>query len=249
MKLPKETKNGTSRGAAAAAPAPAPAPAPAAGHGRWYGDACGTAFAMELLGERWALLVVRELMLGPRRFSDLRAQLPGISAKVLTERLGALEAAGVLGRRMLPPPGKVQVYELTPWGLAAEPLIQELGRWAAQSRAHDPRLPLSPVSLMLSLRTMLDRDACVRFSGRIGFVIGEDSFIAEPQGRELPVRRAAVEGADAVFCAPTADVIAAGIYAGVGWETLEAESGLAITGDRSLALAFAAMFVLPPPLD
>lgn len=238
MMLPKETKNATNRGSAT----------PASGHGRWYNDACGTAFAMELLGERWALLVVRELMLGPRRFSDLRAQLPGISAKVLTERLGALEAAGVLARQTLPPPGKAQVYGLTAWGLAAEPLIQELGRWAAQSRAHDPRLPLSPVSLMLSLRTMLDREACARFAGRIGFEIGEDSFLAEPQGRELPIRRADTASADAVFRAPSADVIAAGIYAGVPWPDLEAGAGLAITGNRALALDFAALFSLPPPL-
>ncbi len=220
----------------------------ATGHGRWYNDACGTAFGLEVIGERWALLVVRELMLGARRFSDLRAALPGISAKVLTERLAALEGSGVIVRRMLPPPGKAQVYELTPWGLAAEPLIQELGRWAAQSSAHDPRLPLSAVSLMLSLRTMLDREACAAFSGRIGFVIGEESFVAEPRGRDLPIRRGDAEAADAVFRAPSADVIAAGIYAGVPWDELEAGAGLAITGDRARALAFTAMFALPPPL-
>ena len=71
-------------------------------HGKWYQDACGTAFAMELIGERWSLLIVRELMLGGRRFSDLRASLPGISAKVLTERLASLEQAGVLVRRNPP---------------------------------------------------------------------------------------------------------------------------------------------------
>ena len=218
------------------------------GHGRWYNDACGTAFGLEVIGERWALLVVRELMLGARRFSDLRSALPGISAKVLTERLTALEATGVAARRMLPPPGKAQVYELTAWGLAAEPLIQELGRWAAQSSAHDPRLPLSAVSLMLSLRTMLDPEACAAFSGRIGFVIGEERFVAEPAGRELPIRRGDPEGVDAVFHAPSADVIAAGIYAGVPWEELEAGAGLAITGDRARALAFARLFSLPPPL-
>jgi len=218
------------------------------GHGRWYNDACGTAFGLEVIGERWALLVVRELMLGARRFSDLRAALPGISAKVLTERLTALEATGVAARRMLPPPGKAQVYELTVWGLAAEPLIQELGRWASQSSAHDPRLPLSAVSLMLSLRTMLDPEACAAFSGRIGFVIGEERFVAEPAGRELPIRRGDPEGVDAVFHAPSADVIAAGIYAGVPWEELEAGAGLAITGDRARALAFARLFSLPPPL-
>lgn len=235
MELPKETKNTTSRAGA--------------GHGRWYNDACGTAFALEVIGERWALLVVRELMLGPRRFSDLRAALPGISAKVLTERLGALELAGVLVRRMLPAPGKAQVYALTAWGLAAEPLMQELGRWAAQSRAHNPRLPLSPVSLMLSLRTMLDRAGLARFRGRIGFVIGDDTFLAEPAGDELPIRRAdSTESADAVFAAPSAAVLAAGIYAGIPWETLEAEAGLVIGGDRALALSFARLFGLPPPL-
>jgi len=238
MQLRKETKSGTSRGAA-----------PAVGHGRWYNDACGTAFGLEVIGERWALLVVRELMLGARRFSDLRSALPGISAKVLTERLAALEAAGVLVRRILPPPGKAQVYALTPWGLAAEPLIQELGRWAAQSSAHDPRLPLSAVSLMLSLRTMLDRDGLAPFARkRIGFVIGAESFLAEPQGRELPIRRAGVDEADAVFRAPGADVIAAGIYAGVPWWTLARDSGLAITGDSALAVRFARLFRLPPPL-
>ncbi|HEY6963932.1 MAG TPA: hypothetical protein VI407_01840, partial [Erythrobacter sp.] len=86
------------------------------------------------------------------------------------------------------------------------------------------------------------------FTGRIGFVIGEESFMAEPHGRELPIRRAGVDGADAVFRAPTADVIAGGIYAGVPWDELEASGALAITGDRARALAFAAMFALPPPL-
>src|SRR5688572_1712143 len=85
-------------------------------HGKWYADACGTAFAMELVGERWSILIIRELMLGGRRFSDLRASLPGISAKVLSERLGGLEQAGVLVRRKLPPPAATQVYELTEWG-------------------------------------------------------------------------------------------------------------------------------------
>ena len=78
-------------------------------HGRRYEDACGTALGLEILGERWALLVVRELMLGPKRFGDLRASLPGLSANVLTQRLEGLEAAGVLVRRRLPPPASVQV--------------------------------------------------------------------------------------------------------------------------------------------
>ncbi|HSJ77341.1 MAG TPA: helix-turn-helix domain-containing protein [Erythrobacter sp.] len=217
-------------------------------HGRWYNDACGTAFALEILGERWALLVLREMMLGPRRFSDLRAALPGISAKVLTERLAALEGSGVVARQALPAPGKGQAYCLTAWGEAAEPLVQELGRWAAQSSAHNPRLPLSAVSLMLSLRTMLDREACAKAAGTVGFAIGDEEFVAEPAGRELPIRRGKVKAADAVFRAASADMVAAGIYAGVPWEELEAQGALSIEGDRALALRFAGLFRLPPPL-
>ncbi|GGD98632.1 transcriptional regulator [Tsuneonella deserti] len=192
--------------------------------------------------------MVRELMLGARRFSDIRASLPGISAKTLTERLASLEKAGVVVRRKLPAPGKAQVYELTEWGYAAEPLLQEAGRWAAQSSAHNPLLPLSSVSLMLSMRTMVDKRNVGSIKGRIGFVIGEDSFVAEPDHGRLPIRRADVAGADAVFRAHEASPLAAGIYAGVPWEHLEREAGVAIEGNRSLALRYAALFSLPPKL-
>ena len=218
-------------------------------HGKWYGDACGTAFAMELVGERWSLLIVRELMLGARRFSDIRASLPGISAKVLTERLGSLEDARVLAKRQLPPPGKAQVYELTEWGYSAEPLIQEAGRWAARSSAHDPTLPLSPVSLMLSMRTMVDKARIGEVEGRrIGFVIGDESFVAEPGHGALPIRRGDADAADAVFRTHDAAVIAGGIYAGVPWEQLEREAGLVIEGDRELALRYVSLFALPPKI-
>ncbi len=100
---------------------------------RWYEDACAAAHALDLVGERWALLVMRELIFGPRRFSDLRGSLPGISANVLTQRLEGLEAAGVLRRRRLAPPAAAQVYELTEWGRESEPIFQALGRWAARS--------------------------------------------------------------------------------------------------------------------
>src|ERR687889_1230549 len=116
---------------------------------RRYDDACAAAHALDLVGERWALLVMRELMLGPRRFRDLKASLPAISANVLTQRLEGLEAAGVLVRRKLPPPASAQVYELTAWGRESEPIFQALGRWAARSPAHDPGLPFSTASLLL----------------------------------------------------------------------------------------------------
>lgn len=221
----------------------------ASGHGRWYKDACGTAFALEIVGERWALLVVRELMLGGRRFSDLRASLPGISAKVLTERLGSLEEAGVVSRRLLPPPASAQVYELTAWGYAAETLIQEAGRWAAQSSAHDPSLPLSPVSLMISFRTMVPVEKLAAFANfTIGFVVGGEEFVIEPTDRALPIRRGDARAADAVFRAAQASAVAAGVYAGVPWPDLEREGAVSIEGDRALAIRFAGLFSLPAKL-
>src|SRR3954468_5553856 len=117
---------------------------------RRYDDACGTAHALDLIGERWALLVMRELMLGPKRFSDIRADLPGISANVLTQRLEGLERDGIVVRRRPPPPASGQVYELSEWGYQSLPVMGALGRWAVRSPGHDPGQHFSAVSLMLS---------------------------------------------------------------------------------------------------
>ena len=116
-------------------------------------------------------------MMGPKRFGDLRPSLPGISANVLTQRLEGLEAAGVLGRRKLPPPAAAQVYELTAWGYESEPIFQALGRWAARSPTHDPTLPFSAASLLLSLRTMLDPARARGIDAKIGFRLGDETYL------------------------------------------------------------------------
>lgn len=143
---------------------------------RTYDDACGTAHGLELIGDRWALLVIRELMLGPRRFSQLRTDLTGISANVLTQRLGELEERGLLVKRRLPPPANVQVYELTEWGLEAEPVVQALGRWATRSPGHDPTLPVSGVSMMMSLKGMIDSDKARGLNAHLNFRFGADRY-------------------------------------------------------------------------
>lgn len=215
---------------------------------RWYDDACGTAHALELVGERWSLLIVRELMFGPRRFSDLRRGLPGISANVLTQRLDGLEGAGILTRRALPPPAAAQVYELTPWGYQAEPAIAELGRWAARSPAHDPTLPLSPASIMLSLRTMFTPERADGVSVAIGFRFGAEAFLATVADGALDVRRAEPEGADAVL-ATTPEVVAALIYGGAPPSELEKAGALTISGDEGALARFAPLFSLPPKAE
>lgn len=216
--------------------------------GRSYDDACGAAHALDLIGERWALLVMRELMLGPLRFSDLRAALPGISANVLTQRLEGLEGIGALVRRRLPPPVAVQVYELTPWGYEAEPIMQALGRWATRSPLHDPTLPLSPVSLMLSFRTMFDPARAEDFEARIGFRLsGEDYMVRIGKGR-VEAARAPVENADVVFTG-TAPAVAGAVYGGVPLAALEADGALEVDGYRTIANRFVTLFPLPPKID
>jgi DNA-binding HxlR family transcriptional regulator len=215
---------------------------------RRYEDACATAHALDLLGDRWALLVVRELIWGPRRFTDLRSNLPGISANVLTQRLSDLETAGVLVRRRLPPPAAAQVYGLTPWGYESEPIFQALGRWAARSPSHDPRLPFSPASLLLSLRTMFDPSRATGLAGRIGFRLGGESFLATLGDGCLEIAAGALDAGDVVFHG-TARAVAATIYGGAPLDGLVAERELVVEGDRALAERFVTLFPLPPKAD
>lgn len=210
-------------------------------HGRWYADACGTAFGLELLGERWSMLILRELMFGPRRFSDIRASLPGLSAKVLTERLAALDAHGVIVRSTAPDPAPAQLYGLTDWGYAAEPVIRALGRWAAASPLHDPTLPLSPVSFMLSLRTMLNSDAAQGLTAVVQFTIGAAQFTARLANGALPVTRGETNAPDLHFTAPAGPPLAAVFYGNVAPETM----GVEITGDADLCRRFIDLFELP----
>lgn len=213
---------------------------------RWYDDACGTALAMELVGERWSLLVVRELMFGARRFGELRAGLPGISANVLTQRLDGLERVGIVARRKLPPPASVQVYELTDWGYESETAIQELGRWAVRSPRHDPTLPLSPASIMMSFRTMIDRSRSGAFSAPVGFRFGAETFRAVVDTDGIGIRREAPEG-DVVFDTDPM-TLASVVYGGRPIADAEGAGVLAVAGNRALAEAFVTLFPLPDKL-
>ena len=212
---------------------------------RRYHDACGMAFGLEMLGERWALFVVRELMLGPRRFSDLRADLPGISANVLTQRLAELEERGIVVRSMLPPPASVQVYGLTEWGYLAEPIVQEVGRWAARSPLHDPTLPISAVSIMLSMRTMI---LCDKIGDRdfvVGFRFGDLAYRAHVANREIVITRE--EPVDADFTlSGTPPGVAAFVHGKVPLAHLAPLGVLTGEGDLEMAAMFPTLFELPP---
>jgi len=178
-------------------------------------------------------------MLGARRFSDLRADLPGISANVLAQRLAELEERGLVRRRRLPPPAASQVYEATEWGLEAEPVVQVLGRWAARSPMHDPTMPISATSIMLSLKTMANEKKAKGFEARIGFRFGEESFVGRMRKGRFKVARAQPEDTDFTFTG-TPPQLAAVIYGGAPLDSMGFE------GDAGLAKKFVTFFPLPP---
>jgi DNA-binding HxlR family transcriptional regulator len=122
---------------------------------RQYEDPCGVARALDRIGERWALLVVRELLLGPKRFGELRAGLPTMSPNVLTQRLDELRTLGVVERQALESPPNAWAYALTPWGRDLEPVLVALARWGSRA-SPVPRGELSVDALLLALRTTLD---------------------------------------------------------------------------------------------
>jgi DNA-binding HxlR family transcriptional regulator len=212
---------------------------------RRYEDGCGTAHALELIGERWSLLVMRELMLGPKRFSDIRADLPGISANTLTQRLEGLEKAGIVVREKLPPPASGQVYGLSEWGYQALPVMGALGRWAVRSQGHDPQQHFSAVSLLLSFMAMNNPAITQGLDATIGFRLGRENYVLTMKDGAIRAVRGEPAGADLVFeGAPGA--VAAAVYGGVPFAELEAAGMLKIEGDRTIADRFITLFPLPP---
>jgi DNA-binding HxlR family transcriptional regulator len=208
---------------------------------RRFDDACGLAHAMELLGERWAMLVLRELAYGPRRFSDLKNDLQGISANVLTQRLTELEARGLVRKTKLPPPAAVQVYEATSWGLEVVPVIASLGKWAARSPLHHPELRMSHVSVVMSLQTLLSAERARGLNARIGFRFGDTNYVTTLHDGVLDVDRGDADDCDVTFIGSPSE-IAAVIHGGAPLETIRIE------GDSKLAERFRTLFPLPEKL-
>ena len=205
---------------------------------RRYDDACGLAHALELIGDRWSMLVLRELAYGPRRFSGLKRDLPGISANVLTQRLAELEQRGVVRRTRLPPPASIQVYEATEWGREVAPVIGALGKWAARSPLHNPTLPMSHVSVMMSLQTLLSPELARGLEARIGFRFGDIQYVGTLADGRFDVERTDATACAVVFSGSSND-IAAVIHGGAPFDLITVE------GDLDLARRFVTLFPLP----
>lgn len=208
---------------------------------RRYEDACGLAHAMELLGERWAMLVLRELAYGPRRFSELKADLTGISANVLAQRLTELEARSLVRKTKLAPPASIQVYEATEWGLEVVPLIASLGKWAARSPWHNPALRMSHVSVIMSFQTLISPELAEGLNARVGFQFGDVSYVTTIHDGRLDVERGPIENCDVEFIGAPSE-IAAVVHGGAPLEMIE------VRGDMELAERFRTLFPLPPKI-
>ncbi|HMG54489.1 MAG TPA: winged helix-turn-helix transcriptional regulator [Kofleriaceae bacterium] len=212
---------------------------------RSYDDPCGIARALDRVGERWALLVVRELLLGPRRFTDLRAGLPTASPNVLSQRLRELEDSGVIQRRSLPPPGAATVYELTPWGRELEPAILALARWGSRATPL-PRGELGTSALVIALETTFDGGATEAPRARITLRLDGEPFCLEVTRRALAVRRGACDQPDATITADSRSLRAV-VFGGRDLRHVRREGTLEIDGDEALAARLLASFKRPPP--
>ena len=167
---------------------------------RSYGDACRTAHALDLIGDRWALLVVRELVLGPKRFTDLAAGLPRATPDMLSKRLSELEREGVVRRRKLGPPSGASIYELTEWGARLGPVLTYLARWAGSSPS-PPRDPafLSPDALVLALFAHFDAERAEGIELHAALQLGEQRFHVEVADGHLEIAREDVTVAEATI--------------------------------------------------
>jgi DNA-binding HxlR family transcriptional regulator len=162
-------------------------------------DGCGIAHASDLLGQRWALLVVRELLLGPKRFTDLRTGIPDISPNVLGQRLRELEESGIVQRRRLAPPAAARVYELTDWGRELEPAILSLGRWASGSPSFPIGAAMGPDSLVLALKSAFQAEKADGLDATYELWLRDVPFKIAVKGGRFEAERGEPDGADALI--------------------------------------------------
>ena len=213
---------------------------------RTYGDGCGIAHALDLVGERWALLVVRELILGPKRFTDLRDGLPNASPNVLAQRLRELERAAIVRRRKLPPPAGSRIYELTDWGRELKPIVISLGAWAIRSPSFPRGAPVGSDSVILALSTFFDADAADDLSARYELHLGENAFHVRVADRAIEVDRGAAGDPDAIIETDAAT------FSALIWDGRELADALSagdimVEGDHGAVNRFLQLFPQPQP--
>jgi DNA-binding HxlR family transcriptional regulator/putative sterol carrier protein len=208
---------------------------------RTYGQYCGFARAVEVVGERWALLIIRDLLVGAKRFTDLQRGLPGIPSNILTARLKELEEAGIVQRRLLPRPEKGIAYELTPYGMELESTVYELGRWGAKSLA-EPRAgeTVTPDSLVMALRTTFRPEAARKSRLKYELRFGDIVLHARIQNGRLEAAQGPIENPDLII--ETGPALKSLMAGEVTPAQALASGGARVTGDPKLLDRFVEMF-------
>jgi DNA-binding HxlR family transcriptional regulator len=214
---------------------------------RTYGDGCAIAHGLDLVGERWALLVVRELLLGPKRFTDLKRGLPNASPNVISERLRELERAGVVERDKLPPPASSRVYALTDWGRELEETVISLGRWAARSPTLPREAPIGADSVVLALRSRFDPDAAEGMRAGYELRFGEDRFRVAVSGQAIEIARGGADRPDATIDTDPGTLFAV-LWNGRSLADAQRAGEMSIEGDKAAVQRFVRLFPLPEPV-
>jgi DNA-binding HxlR family transcriptional regulator len=212
---------------------------------RTYGDGCAIARALDLVGERWALLLVRELLLGPKRYTDLRRGLPNASPNVISERLRELERAGVVRRRTLPPPAGSRIYELTDWGLELEDTVMSLGRWAARSPKPLADAPVASAdSIVLALRARFEPGAAKGLRATYELRLGDDRFRIGVADGEITVARGDADQPAATIESDP-DTLDSVLWGTRSLADAQRSGGVTIEGDKALVERFVQLFPTP----
>jgi DNA-binding HxlR family transcriptional regulator len=208
---------------------------------RSYGDGCSSAHALDLVGDRWALLIVRDLLFGPKRFGDLHAGLPQSSPNVLSQRLRDLEAAGVVRRRKLPAPASANVYELTEWGAGLEPVLMGLQRWGAGSPHFSTEIPVGCDAAMLALKNAFSPDAAGDALLAVEVRFPTATFAVTVADGTLSISRGPADGADTAIATDpvTLEEVVFGLRP---LAKAERAGAVAVHGDRSAADRFLGLF-------
>jgi DNA-binding HxlR family transcriptional regulator len=199
---------------------------------RSYNQYCAVARAMDIVGERWTLLIVRELLSGPKRFKDLLEGLPGIGTNLLTARLKDLEGYGVVCRTTLPPPAASRVYELTDLGRSLEPVVMSLARWGLEflgaSRKEEDR---QPAWAMVAVKCVLEAEATAETRESYEFRVDDEVFHVRIEDDETEVRQGSVADPALVVRSDTQTLLAVAAGRAEPAEAL-ASGAIGIEGDR-----------------
>ncbi len=215
---------------------------------RAYDDPCGIARALDVVGERWALLVVRELVLGPKRFTDLRTGLHGVSTDVLSQRLRQLEQSGVLRQVTLPPPGATRAYELTDRGRELEPVLHSLGRWGSREPLPTTVREMTVDAFAVALSTVFEPDRAAGLDDAVALEIGADRLVARVRDGRLTMRRGQAESPDAVVAAGLAPLREL-LWRGRPLTDAERAGEVSVAGSRAVVRRFLRLFPGPQPVD